>query len=61
VIRSARAGSVACSLAVVSWGVALILLLLDQSLAAGISGLVWVVVFAITVLLLHHRRRKIDS
>jgi hypothetical protein len=51
---------VACSLEAVDWGVALILLLLHESLAAGISALGWLVFFALAIALLRHRRPLID-
>lgn len=59
-IRSGRAGKVVCTLAVADWGVVLVLLLLGEALAAGISALVCVVLFALAILLLYHRKRPLD-
>ncbi len=51
-VHSLRTDVVACSLAVVAWGSGLALLLLGESLAAGISALGWVVLFSLAIVLL---------
>ena len=54
---SVRAGVVAFSLGVVLWVAALVLLLLDEPLAAGIVAVGVLVFFALTIILFHYRKR----